>query len=84
MNTVEGVKTSVSMAKRGKSEKKNVWIWVEHGPKYKERIGQRVIYGVTRYTKRNGLEGWVIIVWVETSESMASEKEREGVATLRP
>ena len=36
-----------------------------------------MIYGVTRYTKRNGLEGWVSIVRVETSESMAREKERE-------
>ena len=31
----------------------------------RKRIGQREIYGVTRYTKRNGLEGWVSIVWVE-------------------
>ena len=44
----------------------------------RKRIGQRVIYGVTRYTKRNGQEGWVSIVWVETSESMASEKEERG------
>ena len=50
----------------------------------RKRIGQRVIFGESRYTKRNGLEGWVSIVWVETSESMASEKEREGVATQRP
>ena len=38
----------------------------------RKRIGQTVIYGVTRYTKRNGLEGWV-----ETSESTA-RKERLG------
>ena len=50
----------------------------------RKRIGQTVIYGVTRYMKRNGLEGWMTRVWVETSESMASENEREGVATLRP
>ena len=41
----------------------------------RKRIGQRVIYGVSGYTKRNGLEGWVSIVRVETIESMASEKE---------
>ena len=50
----------------------------------RKRIGQTLIYGESRYTKRSGLEGWVSIVWVETSEIMASEKEREGVATLRP
>ena len=50
----------------------------------RKRIGQTVIYGESRYTKRNGLEGWMTIVRVETSESTASEKEREGVATLRP
>ena len=33
----------------------------------RKRIGQTVIYGVSRYTKRNGLDGWVSIVWVETS-----------------
>ena len=31
----------------------------------RKRIGQRVIYGESRYMKRNGLEGWVSIVWVE-------------------
>ena len=41
----------------------------------RKRIGQTQIYVVSRYTKRNGLEGWVSIVWVETSGSMASEKE---------
>ena len=35
-----------------------------------KRIGQGEINGESRYTKRNGLEGWVSIVWVETSESM--------------
>ena len=29
-----GEQTRVSMAKRGKS---NVWIWVEHGSKYREK-----------------------------------------------
>ena len=43
----------------------------------RKRIGQTVIYGESRYTKRNGLEGWMTIVRVETSESTASEKERE-------
>ena len=41
----------------------------------RKRIGQREIFGESRYTKRNGLEGWVSIVGVETSES--TEKERE-------
>ena len=50
----------------------------------RKRIGQTVIYGESRYMKRNGQDGWVSIVGVETSESTASEKEREGVATLRP
>ena len=50
----------------------------------RKRIGQTVIYGESRYMKRNGLDVWVSIVWVETSESTASEKEREGVATQRP
>ena len=44
----------------------------------RKRIGQTVIYGESRYTKRNGLDGWVSIVWVETSVSMAKRsKERE-------
>ena len=50
----------------------------------RKRIGQTVIYGESRYMKRNGLDGWVSIVGVETSESTAIEKEREGVATQRP
>ena len=29
----------------------------EHGPNIRKRIGQRVIYGVSRYMKRNGLDG---------------------------
>ena len=31
----------------------------------RKRIGQTVIYGESRYTKRNGLEGWMTIVQVE-------------------
>ena len=49
----------------------------------RKRIGQTVIYGESRYTKRNGLEGWMRIVRVETSESTASGNEREGVGGSR-
>ena len=38
----------------------------EHGPNIRKRIGQRVIYGESRYMKRNGLEGWVSMEWVES------------------
>ena len=47
----------------------------------RKRIGQTVIYRDSRYMKRNGLEGWMTIVRVETSESTASEKERESGTT---
>ena len=50
----------------------------------RKRIGERVIFGVSRYMKRNGLEGWMTAFGVESSGSTVSEKEREGVATLRP
>ena len=48
----------------------------------RKRIGQTVIYGVSRYTKRNGLDGWVIIVRVETSVSMAKREWGERVVMV--
>ena len=68
--TVEWENTSRGV--RG-CEKENGWEWVEHGDKYKEK-DRREIFGVFRYMKRSGLEGWETIVWVETSGSTANEK----------
>ena len=62
MNTVEGEQTSVSMAKEGKREVRSEdSVMCGYGLRMvqdiRKRIGQRVIYGVSRYTKRNGLYG---------------------------
>ena len=60
-----GEQTRVSMGKeKVEWEKCSVWIWVEHGPKYKEKDWTNSDLRESRYMKRNGLEGWV-----ETSES---------------
>ena len=52
-----------------------MWIWVEDGPKYKEKDWTKSDLRGDQIYEEEWTEGWVSIVWVETSESMASERD---------